>query len=284
MLTVLVEDVESFASLSKSRPLSRTSDSVVIGEFCTTVGIQPSCLPLCYLGHHGRVWLGSRRCDSVYRGGDRHPLQRLGWGRLRLLRLATPPSISRHTTFLPTGVLSVVMVTRIISVDEGLAGFSNEAPLTVAGASTVGETSRRTFSSSALRRGNGHLGNGLLGCSLPSRLRKSAEYGVSHGAHDVARDHSLCLHEQHTSCGHHDSHRQSVVPEISSIPGTGRVPISVVGTVQMHFFQLYIPLSFASMLGGTCTLIGTSTNLVVAGGQSNGARGNEFVRTVSRID
>ena len=29
--------------------------------------------------------------------------------------------------------------------------------------------------------------------------------------------------------------------------------------------RLYIPLSFASILGGTCTLIGTATNLVVAG-------------------
>ena len=29
--------------------------------------------------------------------------------------------------------------------------------------------------------------------------------------------------------------------------------------------QLFIPLSFASILGGTVTLIGTSTNLVVAG-------------------
>ena len=29
--------------------------------------------------------------------------------------------------------------------------------------------------------------------------------------------------------------------------------------------QLMIPLSFASSLGGTCTLIGTSTNLVVEG-------------------
>ena len=33
--------------------------------------------------------------------------------------------------------------------------------------------------------------------------------------------------------------------------------------------QLLIPLSFASILGGTCTLIGTSTNLVVAGLLSN---------------
>jgi Na+/H+ antiporter NhaD/arsenite permease-like protein len=29
--------------------------------------------------------------------------------------------------------------------------------------------------------------------------------------------------------------------------------------------RLYIPLSFTSILGGTCTLIGTSTNLIVAG-------------------
>lgn len=29
--------------------------------------------------------------------------------------------------------------------------------------------------------------------------------------------------------------------------------------------QLLVPLSFASILGGTCTLIGTSTNLVVYG-------------------
>jgi di/tricarboxylate transporter len=31
---------------------------------------------------------------------------------------------------------------------------------------------------------------------------------------------------------------------------------------------LLIPLSYASIFGGTCTLIGTSTNLVIAGLQS----------------
>ena len=36
-------------------------------------------------------------------------------------------------------------------------------------------------------------------------------------------------------------------------------------TCRLAASRLYIPLSYASILGGTCTLIGTSTNLVVAG-------------------
>lgn len=36
-------------------------------------------------------------------------------------------------------------------------------------------------------------------------------------------------------------------------------------TCRLAAGRLYIPLSYASILGGTCTLIGTSTNLVVAG-------------------
>ena len=36
-------------------------------------------------------------------------------------------------------------------------------------------------------------------------------------------------------------------------------------TIAMSPAQLLVPLSFASILGGTCTLIGTSTNLVVQG-------------------
>jgi di/tricarboxylate transporter len=45
------------------------------------------------------------------------------------------------------------------------------------------------------------------------------------------------------------------IPVIRDLARTCRLAIS----------RLYIPLSFASILGGTCTLIGTSTNLVVAG-------------------
>jgi len=45
------------------------------------------------------------------------------------------------------------------------------------------------------------------------------------------------------------------IPVIRDIAKISRLPAS----------RLYIPLSFASILGGTCTLIGSSTNLVVAG-------------------
>ncbi len=42
-----------------------------------------------------------------------------------------------------------------------------------------------------------------------------------------------------------------------SVPVYGRCSISPK--------KLLIPLSYATVLGGTCTLLGTSTNLVVAG-------------------
>jgi di/tricarboxylate transporter len=45
------------------------------------------------------------------------------------------------------------------------------------------------------------------------------------------------------------------IPVIRDLAKVSRLPA----------FRLYIPLSFASILGGACTLIGSSTNLVVAG-------------------
>lgn len=46
-----------------------------------------------------------------------------------------------------------------------------------------------------------------------------------------------------------------MIPVIRDLSRTSRLPAR----------QLYLPLSFASILGGMCTVIGTSTNLVVAG-------------------
>ena len=46
-----------------------------------------------------------------------------------------------------------------------------------------------------------------------------------------------------------------MIPVIRDLSRAGRLPAQ----------QLFIPLSFASILGGMCTVIGTSTNLVIAG-------------------
>ena len=46
-----------------------------------------------------------------------------------------------------------------------------------------------------------------------------------------------------------------MIPVIRDLSRASRLPVK----------QLYLPLSFASILGGMCTIIGTSTNLVIAG-------------------
>ena len=52
--------------------------------------------------------------------------------------------------------------------------------------------------------------------------------------------------------------------------------------------KLYIPLSFASILGGTCTLIGTATNLIIAGlvldALASGAGGSAGLRELRLFD
>jgi di/tricarboxylate transporter len=52
--------------------------------------------------------------------------------------------------------------------------------------------------------------------------------------------------------------------------------------------QLYLPLSFASILGGMCTVIGTSTNLVIAGlaldAIAEGADGISGIRAINMFD
>ena len=52
--------------------------------------------------------------------------------------------------------------------------------------------------------------------------------------------------------------------------------------------KLYIPLSFASILGGTCTLIGTATNLIIAGlvvdAMASGAAANASLREIQLFD
>jgi di/tricarboxylate transporter len=69
-----------------------------------------------------------------------------------------------------------------------------------------------------------------------------------------------------------------MIPVIRDLCRAGRLPAR----------QLYLPLSFASILGGMCTIIGTSTNLVIAGlamdAITGGAPGLSDMRPLNMFD
>jgi len=129
--------------------------------------------------------------------------------------------------------LTAFMAAEIISVKEGLEGFANEGLLTVLALFVVAEGISKT---GAL---DWYMGK-LLGrpTSAPS-----AQFRL-------------------------------MVPVAIVSAFLNNTPIVAVmipivqrwaKNIQISQKQLLIPLSFASILGGTCTLIGTSTNLVVVG-------------------
>ena len=69
-----------------------------------------------------------------------------------------------------------------------------------------------------------------------------------------------------------------MIPVIRDLAKSSKIPAT----------RLYIPLSYASILGGTCTLIGTATNLVIAGmvldTLSRGGSGLPEIRAIGMFD
>jgi hypothetical protein len=130
--------------------------------------------------------------------------------------------------------LTFFMASEIISVKEGLAGFANEGVLTVLCLFVVAEGISKT---GAL---DWYMGK-LLGRNPPTTA--------------AAQLRLMCP-----------------VAIVSAFLNNTPVVVVMIPIVQkwarnIHISaqQLLIPLSFATILGGTCTLIGTSTNLVVVG-------------------
>jgi hypothetical protein len=129
--------------------------------------------------------------------------------------------------------LTAFMASKIISVEEGLAGFANEGVLTVLSLFVVAEGISKT---GAL---DWYMGK-LLGRpkTAPSaQLRLMVPIAIV----------SAFLNN---------------TPVVAVM-----IPIVLkwAKNIRISAQQLLIPLSFATILGGTCTLIGTSTNLVVVG-------------------
>lgn len=153
-----------------------------------------------------------------------------------LLVLVAMFALLASDRFPPSGVLlaglAVLVLGDVIDPAAGFAGFSNQAPLTVAALYVVAAGARRT---------------GLL-AGVTARL-----LGGSGGRDSLTR---LCLPAAGLSSVFNNTPLVAMLmPEVASWARSRRLPVS----------RFLMPLSFAAILGGTVTLIGTSTNLVVSG-------------------
>lgn len=131
------------------------------------------------------------------------------------------------------GGLTILLVAGVLTPQEALAGFSNEGLITVAFLFVVAEGLHQTG-------GISFAGQRLLG--QPPSLR--------------------------------NAQARIMVPTAVASAFLNNTPvvammIPVVGDwarkLRMSVSQMYLPLSYAAILGGMCTLIGTSTTLVVNG-------------------
>ncbi len=131
-------------------------------------------------------------------------------------------------------VLLLLLAARIITLEEAFEGFSNEGMLSVGLLYIIAGALENTGSLN-------QLGAYLLGNTSSSVFRKLLR---------------LCFPAATASAFINNTPLVAMaIPVVRSWADKNRFPLS----------KLLIPLSYATILGGTCTLIGTSTNLVVHG-------------------
>ncbi|MDZ7706011.1 MAG: SLC13 family permease [Trueperaceae bacterium] len=139
-------------------------------------------------------------------------------------------------------VMAVLLLSGILTPEEGLRGFSNVATVTVGAMFVLSAGLRQTGALSG-------VGN------LFRRLGQ--------------RNYVLALVVMMLMIGVVSAFINNTAAVAIFIP----IVLSVSGDLKVSPSKLLIPLSFASMFGGVCTLIGTSTNLLVSSiAQNNGIR------------
>jgi len=132
------------------------------------------------------------------------------------------------------GLLVALVATGVLSFEEASAGFANYAVLTLAGLYVVGEGLTRTRAIEfvarwVLRGSGGHPGRMILLTGL-----------IAAAISSVLNDTGVLV---------------IFIPIVVGMAHSTGVPAS----------HLLMPLSFAALLGGMCTVVGTSTNLLVSG-------------------
>lgn len=132
------------------------------------------------------------------------------------------------------GVMVLFMLLGILEIDEGMAGFANSATITVAAMFVI---SQAIFKTGVLDQFSIYLGNQAEKSELKLILSLMISSGVlSAFINDTA---VVAL----------------LMPAVIQISQKNEIPAS----------RLLMPLSFGSLMGGICTLLGTSTNILVSG-------------------
>ncbi len=131
-------------------------------------------------------------------------------------------------------VLSVLLLTRVLEPSEGFSGFSNEATVAIGAMFVLSEGLRKT---GVLRR-------------VASLLGRLFEY-----------QQELALFAMMTGAAVVSAFINNVAVVAIMLP----MVLSVSRKTGVSPSRLLIPLSFAAMFGGSTTLIGTSSNLLVSG-------------------
>ena len=140
-------------------------------------------------------------------------------------------------TFAVLGAVVVLLVTGVIEPEEAFSGFSNPAPITVAALYVLAAGVERT---GALER-------------VASTLLREDKKGMSGSSGSMAR--ILVPTASASAFLNNTTIVAMVAPAVLTwARRTGRSPSPYL-----------MPVSFAAVLGGVVTLIGTSTNLVVSG-------------------